>query len=101
MRTPENISIPQPRPGRYTIAVHYYGKPYVPGDASSNQRGEPAGARTTVEVELFCRGPATDVQGGFRRFTCTDVPVDGWCFVTDVVWGASGCEQFAPATRTF
>jgi hypothetical protein len=99
--TPENISIPQPRAGTYTVAVHYYGKPYLPGVPTSNQRGEPAGAKTSVVVELFCRGPATDPQGGFHRFNCTDIGVDDWCFVTDVEWGPSGCQSFSAATRTF
>jgi len=98
---PENISVDTPRPGRYTVAVHYYGAPYVPGQQVTNQRGQPTGSTASSEVEIYCRGPATNPQGGFQRFPCTNTPVDGWCFVTDVVWGPNGCESFQPATRTF
>lgn len=99
--TPENISILSPNPGTYTLAVHYFGEPFLPGVPGSNRRGQPPGATTSVEVQLFCRGPATSMQGGFRRFQCNDIPVNGWCFPADVTFGPQGCTAITAATRTF
>ncbi|MBI5493508.1 MAG: hypothetical protein HY904_00690 [Deltaproteobacteria bacterium] len=100
--TPENISIKHPATGTYTIAIHYYGEPVVegpPGTFTGNQRGVPAAGFNTVDVdvEVYCKNT------GFKRYTCSGIPADGWCFVTDAAWNsATGqCTFNAPTSRDF
>jgi len=96
--TPENISIRRPslRAGNYTVAVHYWGSPVVQNGASfeGNERGTaPAGlTRATVDVEVFCKGV------GFKKYRCSNLPVDGWCFVADAAWNGTQCSAVTTAS---
>ena len=62
------------------------------GTFVGNRRGYASAAlqKITVDVEVFCRGV------GFRKFRCTDLPVDGWCFVATAQWNGQQCTAVSP-----
>ena len=50
-------------------------------------RGALFDGRVNVDVEVYCK------DAGFKKFRCSGIPVDGWCFVADAVWSGTSCSS--------